>query len=264
MRSPHSSDNSCRTAAAGFPHLPLQVACLEVVEVPLPAAGLSLSCRRSNWRVHLSLTATSCRPSAPAAASSCRIMVEVPRSSRGASARYRSRSCRRSSWRVPLSLTTTSCRPSAPAATSCLPRNSRGTSARYLSGEGPPTGRPPTLSGVAFFLQRAVFTDDMQVWRLLSVSSRFRLCPFRICPVLECCATPVSFETGLPFCSRVKRFLHPSWVTSATLRPVMRQGKGSCMQAGCGQARGQRIQPSHTESKTLYPKTLHAFYQHVN
>jgi len=34
MRSPHSSDNSCRTAAAGFPRLPLQVACLKVVEVP--------------------------------------------------------------------------------------------------------------------------------------------------------------------------------------------------------------------------------------
>ena len=71
MRSPHSSDNSCRTTIAGFPHLPLQVACLEVVEVPLPAAGAASP------------------PHRPLQAA-CRIVVEVPRSSRGASARCRS------------------------------------------------------------------------------------------------------------------------------------------------------------------------------
>ena len=44
----------------------------------------------------------------------------------------------------------------------------------------------------------------------------------------------------------------------------MRRGKGSCMQAGCRQVRGQRSQLSHTESKTLYSKTPHAFHRPVN
>jgi len=69
--------------AAGPPHLPLQVACLGVVEVPLPAAGLYLAgapadgvsaCRQTQ----LCPRSTSCRPSAPAPAG-C-----LPRSSPGA------------------------------------------------------------------------------------------------------------------------------------------------------------------------------------
>jgi len=173
MRSPHSSDNSCRTTIAGFPHLPLQVACLEVVEVPLPAAGAASP------------------PHRPLQAA-CRIVVEVPRSSRGASARCRS-------YLVGAPADVSACRsPRRAAGPPPQPRSRRGASASWLSGEGLPTGRPPTLSGVAF-VQRALFTDDMQVWRSLSVSSRSRLCPIRSCPVLKCCATPVSFETGLPF-----------------------------------------------------------------
>jgi len=85
MRSPQSSDNSCRTAAAGFPHLPLQVACLEVVEVPLPAAGLYLvsapadvfacrSSRRAAGPPHKPLQAT-CRVVVD---SGCLEVVEVP------------------------------------------------------------------------------------------------------------------------------------------------------------------------------------------
>ena len=74
---------------AGPPPLPLQIACLAVVEVPLPAAGLYLVCVPADGlsacqRTQLGPCLTSCRPSALAAAS-C-----LPCSSRGALARCRS------------------------------------------------------------------------------------------------------------------------------------------------------------------------------
>jgi len=114
MRSPHSSDKSCRTAAAGPPHQPLQVACLEVVEVPLPATGLYLV-------------------GAPADVSACRYPA-WPRSTDCfykwcASLRFVDPACPRS----------TSCKPCARAAACCLPGSSRGASARCLSRAGPPT-----------------------------------------------------------------------------------------------------------------------------
>jgi len=141
MRSPHSFDNSCRTAAgpcvraAGPPHLPLQVACLGVVEVPLPAAGLYLV-------------------GAPAdGVSACRQTQLCPRS--------------------------TSCRPSAPAAAGCL----------IVVVEV-----PQPAAGLYRFLQMIC---KFEVRWLLP--ARSRLCPVRSCPASECCATPVSFETGLLF-----------------------------------------------------------------
>jgi len=77
MRSPRSSDNSCRTAAAGFPHLPLQVACLEVVEVLLSAAGLYLVGAPADVSACRSPRRAAGPPHRPLQAS-CLAVVEVP------------------------------------------------------------------------------------------------------------------------------------------------------------------------------------------
>jgi len=77
MCSPHSSDNSCSTAAAGFPHLPLQVACLEVVEVTLPAAGLYLVGTPADVSACRSPRRAAGPPHQPLQAA-CLVVVEVP------------------------------------------------------------------------------------------------------------------------------------------------------------------------------------------
>jgi len=144
--------------AAGPPHLPLQVACLVLVEMPLPTASLYLvgapadglsACRRTQ----LCPCSTSCRPSTPAAAS-C-----LPRSSRGVSARCRSLFCWRASWQLV-----------------------------HLSAD------PAWPSFDKLFLQMICKFEVRWL-----PPARSCLCPVRSCPASECCATPVSFETRLPF-----------------------------------------------------------------